>query len=640
MSSWVALGVAQDDDPFEQLGGFQVSGEEATAEELEAFRLTQAGRHIKAREIAARVVRDNPRSFVGHFVLGQVQHYGEGNFPRALYHLDTALHLFEAQVGREPTPDQPWRWHSRILLELAQTHGDLEHHIEKIAYITRYNELYDPDLIAERAWPLMKLGRFSEARLVAEQGLTDGDPRQHEIALNALCAIEFEAGNDGASYVACEEAMRFGQEQPGGANSVDLTNFAEAARSMFRLDEAERAGLEATRAPVAWYGNPWIELAELYTREGRIPEALHALKQVSRYRAERPPHVSDSDRNEGRRAVSSFLLVVGRPQAALEITEKALVAPDRRAHNSRDPNQDLAIAALLHRRAERMVAEMALERATLRDPVDLVEALWEAASARLAAFASERKIAGLLADDALLVGTFRIGTAKSAIIPPWLVGELVDVVGAGVVMEATRRARSRDRRPGSGAYYDAFQAEAALAGGDAERATELATRALIGLGEAEALLRARMRATLAESYRRRGDRARATAAYEAAMLVDPGVLRRMELSVPLLVRAGEGGIAADVAARITSSPRFDDEGWGLELVVDADQVCLMGASGSVLGCAEAADSGADRARDLAMAFHATALAPRVDMSQADINSLDGSNLVGRDPLEDMLDSNP
>ena len=53
------------------------------------------------------------------------------------------------------------RWHAALLHELSDVHGDMEHHQEKLAYIERYNELYDPDMIAERAWPLMKMGRHS-----------------------------------------------------------------------------------------------------------------------------------------------------------------------------------------------------------------------------------------------------------------------------------------------------------------------------------------------------------------------------------------------------------------------------------------------------------------------------------------------
>src|SRR5690606_6449893 len=105
------------------------------------------------------------------------------------------------------------------------------------------------------------------------------------------------------------------------------------------------------------YGNPHVELAELYVRGGRFVEALDQLKQVSRYRARRPPHVQDSDRNEARRALAGFFLVIGRSQDAIRITSRAVVAPDRRGHNSRDPAQDEAIAALLDRRARVMEAQ-------------------------------------------------------------------------------------------------------------------------------------------------------------------------------------------------------------------------------------------------------------------------------------------
>jgi hypothetical protein len=57
----------------------------------------------------------------------------------------------------------------------------------------------------------MKLGRFEEARMSARQGIASGDPEQIRIALNALCAIEFEAGNDRASYSACRQALDYGR---------------------------------------------------------------------------------------------------------------------------------------------------------------------------------------------------------------------------------------------------------------------------------------------------------------------------------------------------------------------------------------------------------------------------------------------
>lgn len=612
--------------------------------ELQAWGYVRANKLIKAREAAEAVVRENPNSYVGHFVLGFTHHYAEANFPRALFHLNDALRLFEQRHGAEPSPGHPWRWHARLLRELASVHGDLEHYEERLAYISIYNELYDPDVIAEQAWALMKLGRYDDARTTARAAIEGDDERELEVALNALCAIEFEAGNDGASYTACRAALEHARNTPGDPNAVDLTNFAEAARSAFRLDEAERVLLEATRAPPAWYGNPWLELGELYTRAGRFPEALDALGKVPPYRNRRPPHVRDADLNESRRALSSFYLVVGRPEEALRITEKALVMPDRRAHNSRDPAQDRAVTALLDRMSRFVVAEMNLEAHTASPWYRRIWARVESARLRWSGWMSGRQAARLLADDQRLVGTFRIGTSRAAIVPPWLVGELVEVAGAGVVQESVRRARDEDERQGSDAYYDAFAAEAALGVDDEARALELAERARGLIPEGDALLRARVDAIRAEATRRESGIAAALEAYETALGRDPGVFRRMGFRVPVRIRPSGDQVAEEVRDALERSPRLEVGSEGLRLEVEATatsgRVCLKGASGTVLDCGSAtpepADSPAQLAQRIVDAFHSRAFAPRIDLSQSDISSLDGSNRVARDPMDGMV----
>jgi tetratricopeptide (TPR) repeat protein len=655
----VGLVHAQDDSPEEDepiepalgfdLGDFEFaapSGLEAEPDELAAWRELEARANIRARELADRVLTRDPRSYVAHYVLGRVYHYGEANFPRALFHLRRALELYRERHGDPPRPGSPWRWHAQILQELIWTHADLDHYEEQLAWIARYNELYDPDLVAEAAWPLMKLRRFDEARRAAELGRRTGDPRQEEIALNALCAIEFEAGNDRASYEACRAAMELRGANPALQSAVDFTNFAEAARSVFDLEEAERVDLEATRALVSWYGNPWVELGELYIREGRFLEALQALREVPRYRAQRPPHVQESDRNEARRVLAEFFLVLGRTEDAVRITERAILAPDRRGHNSRDPAQDLALAALLDRRARSMEAERLIIE-SLGAPVH--ERFWARLRAlmyRFEAWSSGRRAARALADDPRLIGTFMIGTARSAVLPPWLAGELVEILGPGVAIAAIRKARAEDHRPGSDAYYDAFEAEAALQSGTWERARELALKALEGLQPAELLLRARMHAIAAEAARRTGQIHRALESYDEAFQIDPGIFPRMALAVPVRIRTRGGAIAEKVGALLGRSPRFDVEDFGPRVEVEAEalraRVCLIGASGSVLGCAEV-ERGSSEPEDryvnrISTEFHRAAFAPRVELSQVDANSLDGSNTVVRHSLDSLFGS--
>ena len=74
-------------------------GMAAMLDEARAFEEAENGHHVKARELAEKVVRARPDSFVGHFVLGFVHHYGEANFARALYHPASILILDEATAS-------------------------------------------------------------------------------------------------------------------------------------------------------------------------------------------------------------------------------------------------------------------------------------------------------------------------------------------------------------------------------------------------------------------------------------------------------------------------------------------------------------------------------------------------------------
>lgn len=610
--------------------------------EEEAFLMVEQNQMIRARELGEALVAEDPTSFIGHLVLAYAQHFAEANFPRALYHANLARQHFEARFGPEPQTPAPWIWHARIIQELANVHGDLGHHAERIALIERFNRSYQPRMVAEVAWSLMKLGRYDEARAAARAGLAEDGPGQVMVALNALCAIEFEAGRDGASYDACGQALAHSR-QTGSVTVVDLTNFAEAARTMFQLAEAERALLEATEASSSLYGNPWLDLAELYTRAGRFAEAGQALSEIAAWRGKRPPHARDADRNESRRGIAGFMLVTGMHEQALGLTDKAMVTPDRRAHNSRNPAQDRSLTALLDRRARRMAAESRVEGATAKPWYERLLAQGEAWVLEAQAFLSGRAVTRILTeDDALLVGLLRFGTASSGVQPPWLTGDLVELFGPGVMHEAIVRADEGDGRAAADPYYAALHAEVALAEGDEEAVQRHAARALAGLGTGEALLRARVMALQAQ--------AGLDVNYDAVLGTDPGVFRRLEAAIPVRLRVQGDAVAEEVADAVRRSPRFHVTS-DAPLTVSVDvraaggRVCLLGGAERVFGCGEAsvtndADSVQTLAQRLVDAFHTDVFAPRVDMSQAEINSLDGSSQSTRNPLETLFGPAP
>ena len=614
-----------------------LEGEEGEIEELAMWELIERRRYVKAREDAEQYLAEHPGSYVAHLVLGMAQHYGEANFPKALFHETHALDLFEASEGAQPTPSQPWRWHARILIGLTHAHGDLEHYDEQLGFMYRYNELYTPQLHAELAWPLMKKREFDKARLAAEAGLATGDPYQIERAKNALCAIEFEAGDDAKSYEVCQDAVEYGTAHFGTATAVDLGNYAEAARAVFRFDKAEHLLMEASKSGLSWYGNPWLELADLYMRAGRFAEALSALREVPRHRATRPAHVRDSDRNEARRSLAAFLLLMGRPDEALRITDKAAVLPDRRAHNSRDPEQDRSIVALLDRQARLTLAEMTLERAAAKPFYSRWWARGKALRLRFEAWMSGLRVARFLDDEARLVGTFAIGTARSAVMPPWLLGELIGALGPGVVRAAIARVADEDPRRGAIAYYGAMLAEVSLAQHDYEEAVDHAKVALKGLQPGDALLRQRVVAVLAKSL---SDPREATALYEEVLATDPGLFRRLGWALPVEVESSDAEIDRALAKAVMRSPRFESSSDGLRIQIDGSRICLFGRTGTAWGCSEEDleedDTGESYAQRVVDSFHQTIFSPRVDLSRIDINSLDGSNRVTRNPLDMFL----
>ncbi len=630
VAPWAATPAAGD----EMIEAILLEGEDAEAEELRLWELIERQRYVRAREEAESYLAEHPDSYVAHLVLGNAQHYGEANFPMALFHEMRALELFEAAEGVEPTQSQPWRWHARILLALTRTHGDLEHYDEQLAAMFRYNELYTPQLKAELAWPLMKKREFDKARMAAEEGLATGDPYQVERAKNALCAIEFESGDDIESYEVCGEAVDYGRAHFGSATAVDLGNFAEAARSVFRFDEAERLLMEASKTGLSWYGNPWLELADLYMRAGRFAEALSALREVPRHRAQRPPHVRDSDRNEARRSLAAFLLLMGRPDEALRITDKASVLPDRRAHNSRDAQQDRSIVALLDRQARLMLAELTVERSAAEPFVSRVWARGKAAWLRFEAWMSGRQAARFLNDEKRLVGTFAIGTARSAVMPPWLLGELIGALGPGVVRAAVESVAEEDAREGAQAYYEAVLAEVALSQGHYEEAVQRGQLAMNGLQPGDALLRERVRAVVAAAL---SDPRETTALFEEVLATDPGLFRRMGWALPVDVRSTDAELDRALAKAVLRSPRFERSDQGMRIEIDGARICLFGRTGAAWGCGEADpepdETGASYTQRVVDAFHAEIFSPRIDLSRIDINSLDGSNRVTRNPLE-------
>ena len=215
-------------------------------------------------------------------------------------------------------------------------------------------------------------------------------------------------------------------------------NFAEASRSVFKLDEAERIEPRGDRAsPSPGTAIPGRAGRALHARGRASTEALSALREIRGYRAARPPHVRESDRNENRRALSGVLRGAGATgrRAARHAESAGRARPAR-------PQQPRSGAGSRGRRrcstARRTVlkAERTVEQAAALP--------WYSGSTRTASPWSSAPRAGSAAGERCaqsatrerLAGSFQIGTARSAVMPPWLAGDLVHAARPGAARAA------------------------------------------------------------------------------------------------------------------------------------------------------------------------------------------------------------
>jgi hypothetical protein len=197
-------------------------------------------------------------------------------------------------------------------------------------------------------------------------------------------------------------------------------------------------------------------------------------------------------------------------------------------------------------------------------------------------------------------------------------------------------ARERETLDDAGGYFAAYETEIASLEGDEEATVRLARDALDTLPAGEVLLQSRVAALGAAAALDGGDLQTAVELFDRAMQHDPGVIRRLGLALPTAFETAPTPIARRAAEHLRGSPRFDEADAGfrirLEGIEDAGEALLLGVQGTVLArvrvVRRAGETTDDIARRLAAELHAEAFAPRLDLTQADLRSLDGSPTAG------------
>ena len=655
--------------------------------EMQAYDLYTKNKLVTARTKAEKALAVDPSSIMGHYILGCVLREAEGSLARAIYELGRARELYETRFGMSRAPGAPWGLHREIIYAIQATAGELEEYDYQLEMIDYYDSLYDPALTAEHAWPLLHLRRFDEARQWAVRATKTSDDWQKSLGLNALCAIEGEARTREAHFRACMAALdhaRAGaraatESQPADQQvAVHAYNATLAALSALKFDEAEQRALEGAQRMEFTIANPYRLLARFYADAGKMDEAVSSVREMQRWRLRQPANLRDQDRADSDATLATVLLAGGQARVAMRVITRAVERPDRRGLTSASPDQALGGHALLRRSIARAAAEMLAEERSRQGFLRRVGGRFEVMWAHVQSWPDDERVSSVLSDEERLLATLQLyvhGGIEP--VPTWLVGDLVDVLGPGVVAVELRKARQDERRlPALRPYYDALEAEVSLAQGDRRRAMELARRSLDGLPVHEALLQARVAAVGAEAARRDGNDALAYGLYERAMQRDPGVLRRLDIELPATVRVRGTGAAVEAAGDMMErSPRFRDDSRGFVIEVtgarDLVRACMRSPMGAQLTCHETRrqpkpeepregqaqpatpppptpgqpparprrpvmEDDDELAARFVEEFHDRAFSVRGTTTSIDLRSLDGSTTGGREATRDQM----
>lgn len=621
---------------------------------------------VKLREQAREILESSPKSYAGHYLMGFSLHNSEGDLPRAKFHMQKSLELFLDKHGSSFGMDSPWGWYERALMEMVQINAEMDQYEDQIKALDTYLALSErlfgqraPSILVAYAWPLMKLKKEKEAREKLSEIANYQDENLRATYLNTLGALEMEFGHPEASYNAfktlVEEVRRNGWTQ----TATYLRNLAEASAGIGRFDEAERLYSEATNYFDSFtYSNPWFDLTFLYLSQARFPEAVSSLKKTHQWRFSVQPFLAQQTWAQDQHVSAELLLHLGEVDKALEIAEMIVQRPDRQGGDSIQADQKQAGIFMLYRSIARAEAARLDESLSWKSGTQWWKALFYRRKLLNDAKVASVKVRSLASNNNRLANSLRPYYAPGTfIMTDWHRPDLVTVYGAGVASEALLEIEKNppDNLELERPALDVIKAEVAWARGDEDDAIELLKKVIPEIGEARAVLRARAEARLTGLLFDEGRFEEAMEYGTRVLDTAPSMFRHLGISLPIRLETDGEATSKEIAKMLLNSPRFhsDDRGYPVKLRSNADTLTATFLTPQQALLAEVSVSAKkvqktpadkpkeegkekteveeeeplDPPQELVAMFHKKAFAPRLDLTQNEVNSLDGSTLT-------------
>ncbi len=595
--------------------------------------------NVKARELSEQWLRADPNSPAAQFAFAEVLFTAEGNLARALYHLNLAEEFTNYASFTEALEAGNLQWHYLTLSQLSYVHQLMGDQIKSLEYLDKMHEIYGQEVESFRGWPLIKLKEYDLARASAELVLQDSeDERERSRAWNTLCAVELASLQPIESLNACDRAIDEDEDIADTSNDYDtvyLTNASEVSLSLLQMDKAEAYLDRATRYlnPDS-VANPWIYKLYLTMNQSRFDDAHEALDRMLVWRETQDPIVNVMNRAEHYLASAGFLLLAGYAEDSIQLTATALNQPDRNGSYSADDAQKDSYSALLNMMANRTEYQIQLEQIATMGFTESLQPRLHLLTLQLDAWRAGRRAASLFANLDVLQNRLRPYAPLDVHIPEWIEPEIVGLIGTGVMQSLSETARANGAFMLNSGYFHAYRTEIAALQGDEVETIARGELALAELPAQEAMLRGRVSARVADAHWREGNFAAALTHYEQAYALDPSIVRRLGMALPVTIVGDETAIAGQTLDYLQRSPRFMENSNGMRLEVSSApdlSICLKSRTGTILTCyttAAATDQSSTwNAQQLTRQFHTDTFGLGYDISKAQRSILLGSHVI-------------
>lgn len=539
----------------------------------------------RARTLTEQALREQKRPILAGYILSQVYEEAEGNFPKALYWAREATQWLVDACGSLPTEEEATQLHRDLLIAESYILGDMDRREEQIEALNQYSLIYQPPRDELKIWPLVKLGRFDEAREIGERLVQSEDQYVRSRSYNGMMAVECEARNRKSSY---DWGMR-GHIDAKEQSCVIALNMGLAARQCFKFEEEERFNRVALRGEDQdCSSSPYIQSSATYLIRGEFQKSISAL---SSWAPSTPMEWTQSHmRVKARRAELMYGLGVWH-RGLKEIHEVASF-PDRAA------GIDSASAEMLN--LESYVLYWGLlegqriadqERRAVRGYWAWVKDQPQRVSHAWNQWKVKRKLLLYAAYHQNLIDLVRPYFSS---VMPWYSSLLPHVIGGGILRATLTKAREleTDYPEIAGAYLEGMEAELFWVEGDHEQALSLAESAIQKIPKEAKLFIYRLRALKWAAKMKLAEAPQLDDDLHVLLSEYPVVLRSLNLSIPVEITHSGGEIAAEAAERFAQSPRFTlAEGQNalslqVEQTADRLEVCLAGLRGNRYRCAE------------------------------------------------------